>query len=478
MFELLDIAIESAVHSGAKYADARILISKSRNISAKNGEIENFNESERIGIGIRALVGSSWGFYSTFDLSTDSLVNSGKQAFNIAKASSKVSGKDIPFADVPVVQDTYTTPHDENPFRMSSSEQIDLLINSTEEMKKLGSSRSFGRLDFWDTEKWFSSSQGHKIFQNIIESGGGISSLSIGDGETQIRSYPQSFGEYRTGGWEVIKSFDFGQHTARLAEESQRLLVSPQCPEGKMDLILEGSQLALQIHESVGHAIELDRILGWEAAYAGTSHLELNKLNKHRYGSELMNIVADATLPGALATFKYDDEGTPAQRVDIVKEGVWTGVLSGRDSAAIAGVKPGGMVRADGFGRLPMVRMTNVGLLPGNSSLKEIIEATDNGIYMETNRSWSIDDLRLNFQFGCEVGWIVKNGKISDMVKNPTYTGITPKFWGSLDMLADENEWVFWGTPNCGKGQPSQIGHTGHPASPARFRDIRIGVRG
>ena len=162
----------------------------------------------------------------------------------------------------------------------------------------------------------------------------------------------------------------------------------------------------------MGHAIELDRILGWEAAYAGTSHLDLTKLNQHKYGSELMNIVADATLPGALATFKYDDEGTPAQRVDIVKEGIWTGVLSGRDSAAVAGVKPGGMVRADGFGRLPMVRMTNVGLLPGTSSLDEIIQSTEDGVYMETNRSWSIDDLRLNFQFGCEVGWLVKTEKL------------------------------------------------------------------
>ena len=478
MFEYLELAIDSAVNSGAKYSDARILISKSRNIAAKNGEVENYNESEKIGIGIRALVGSSWGFYSTYDLSKPSLTNAGIRAFQIAKASSMVSGDDLPFADVPVVEDSYTTPHDQNPFSISSTDQVDLLLRSTEQMKKLGSSRASGRLDFWDTEKWFASSQGHKIYQNIIESGGGISSLAVGDGETQIRSYPQSFGEYRTGGWEVIKSFEFENHTERLAEESQRLLVAPQCPEGTMDLILEGSQLALQIHESVGHAIELDRILGWEAAYAGTSHLDLTKLNQHKYGSELMNIVADATLPGALATFKYDDEGTPAQRVDIVKEGIWTGVLSGRDSAAVAGVKPGGMVRADGFGRLPMVRMTNVGLLPGTSSLEEIIQSTEDGVYMETNRSWSIDDLRLNFQFGCEVGWLVKNGKIIDMVKNPTYTGITPQFWGNMDMLAGEEEWVFWGTPNCGKGQPSQVGHTGHPASPARFKDTRIGVRG
>ena len=228
----------------------------------------------------------------------------------------------------------------------------------------------------------------------------------------------------------------------------------------------------------MGHAIELDRILGWEAAFAGTSFLDLGELGRFRYGSELMNVVADATIPGALATFGYDDEGTAAQRVDIVRDGVWVGVLSGRDSAHLAGLPPGGMVRADGFNRLPMVRMTNVGLLPGDSSLEEIIASTRSGVLMSTNRSWSIDDKRLNFQFGCELGWEVSDGKLGRMVRNPTYTGITPRFWGSLDMLAGPEEWRPWGTPNCGKGQPIQIGHTGHPASPARFRGVRVGVLG
>ena len=193
-----------------------------------------------------------------------------------------------------------------------------------------------------------------------------------------------------------------------------------------------------------------------------------------------MNIVADATLPGALGTFGFDDEGTPAQRVDIVKDGVWVGVLSGRDSAHIAGLPPGGMVRSDGFARIPMVRMTNVGLLPGTSTLDDMIAATDDGIYMETNRSWSIDDKRLNFQFGCEIGREIKNGTLGRMVRNPTYTGITPQFWGSLDMLGGgaPGEWIFWGTPNCGKGQPEQVGHTGHPSVPARFKAVRVGVRG
>jgi len=164
--------------------------------------------------------------------------------------------------------------------------------------------------------------------------------------------------------------------------------------------------------------------------------------------------------------------------VDIVKDGTWVGVLSGRDSSAIAGLPPGGMVRGDGYNRLPMVRMTNVGLLPGDSSLEEIIADTKDGIYMSTNRSWSIDDKRLNFQFGTEVGWEVKDGKLGKMVRNPTYTGITPQFWGTMDRLAGGDEWVHWGTPNCGKGEPIQVGHTGHSAAPARFSKVRVGVRG
>jgi TldD protein len=254
------------------------------------------------------------------------------------------------------------------------------------------------------------------------------------------------------------------------------LLSAPVCPEGTTTLILGSEQMALQIHESVGHAIELDRILGWEAAFAGTSWLDLTKLGSLRYGSELMNIVIDPTIPGALGSFGFDDEGTPAAARHAVSDGQWVGVLAGRDSAAVAGLDYGGSVRADGWARLPMVRMTNVGLQPGPHRLEEMIAATDDGIMMDLNRSWSIDDKRLNFQFGCEIGWEIKNGKLGRMLKNPTYTGIGPRFWQSMDML--DSDVVAWGTPNCGKGQPGQIGHTGHPAAAARFTDVRVGVRG
>jgi TldD protein len=305
-----------------------------------------------------------------------------------------------------------------------------------------------------------------------------MSATAIGDSETQRRSYPGIRGQYGTRGWELVRELDLLGNAARVGEEAVALLSAPACPEETTDLILGGEQMALQIHESVGHATELDRILGWEAAFAGTSWLDLEQLGRLRFGSELMTITADATLPGALGSFGYDDEGTPARRVDIVSEGVWVGVLSGRDSAAVAGVPAGGMVRGDGYDRLPMVRMTNIGLLPGNNSLEEMIASTEHGVYMDTNRSWSIDDRRLNFQFGCEIGWEVRDGVLGRMVRNPTYTGISPQFWGAMDMLGNESEWVFWGTPNCGKGQPVQVGHTGHPAVPARFRGVHVGVRG
>ena len=245
-----------------------------------------------------------------------------------------------------------------------------------------------------------------------------------------------------------------------------------------MDLILSGNQMALQIHESVGHAVELDRILGWEAALAGTSWLDPTEMGRLGFGSPLMNVTADATIPGAVGSFGFDDEGTPAQRVDIVREGRWVGVLSGRDSAPLIGLDSGGMVRGDGYNGLPMVRMTNIGLLPGDSSLEDMVAATDDGILMDTNRSWSIDDRRLNFQFGCELAWEIKHGARVRLLKNPTYTGISPQFWGSMDMIGNRSEWTAWGLVDCGKGQPVQVGHTGHPAVPARFRSVRVGVRG
>jgi TldD protein len=479
MFDYARAAVEAALAAGASYADARVVIRREERLAAQNGELESVANALEAGVGVRALVGSSWGFAATSELTDAAAKQAGGEATATAKASALVAGAGLQLADVPVVEDRYETPHAEDPFAVPLDEKVAVVVGATRTMHAVeGVAVATAQLMFWDTDKWFVSSQGHRIHQHLVESGGGMDATAVGERETQRRSYPQSFGHVAAGGYEVIRQMDLPGHAQATAEEAVQLLTADDCPAGELDVILESSQLALQIHESVGHAIELDRILGWEAAFAGTSFLELDQLGSLRYGSELMNITADATIPGALATFGYDDEGTPAQRVPIVDHGTWVGVLSGRDSAHLAGLEPGGMVRADGFNRMPMVRMTNVGLLPGDSSLEEIVSETKHGVLMATNRSWSIDDKRLNFQFGCEIGWEIVDGKRTRMVKNPTYTGITPIFWGSLDLLAGEDEWVPWGVPNCGKGQPLQIGHTGHPASPGRFRNVRVGVKG
>jgi TldD protein len=187
-------------------------------------------------------------------------------------------------------------------------------------------------------------------------------------------------------------------------------------------------------------------------------------------------MTADATIPGGLGTFGYDDEGVPAQSAPIVRDGMFCGYLTSRETAASLGQRSNGAMRADGWSRIPLIRMTNVSLEPGTWTLEDMIADTEDGIYMETNRSWSIDDKRLNFQFGTEIGREIKNGKLGDLIKNPTYTGITPRFWGSCDAIANRDHWVVWGTPNCGKGQPEQVAHTGHGASPARFRNVQVGL--
>ena len=470
--------MEAATQAGATYADARAVTGRTERLNAHNAVVEDVATSYEAGVGVRALIGSSWGFFAVEGFDPSEARRAGRAAADIARASAKVPGADVHLAEVAAAQSRYETPYEEDPFAVPLGEKAELLVVATTELAKPDAVVvANANLAFWDTEVWFVSSQGHEIDQHIVKSGGGMSAMAAGGTETHIRSYPQSFGQFETGGYEVVRDFGFEVHAERVAGEAVALLAADQCPDGRRALILDGSQVALQIHESVGHAIELDRILGWEAAFAGTSFLELSQLGSLRYGSDLMNITADATLPGALGTFGFDDEGTPAQRVDIVRDGIWVGVLSGRDSAAIAGVPAGGMVRADGYNRLPMVRMTNVGLLPGEGTLGDIIADTEDGVYMATNRSWSIDDKRLNFQFGCEIAWEVKDGELGRLLKNPTYTGITPQFWGSMDRLAGETEWIHWGTPNCGKGQPMQVGHTGHSASPARFANTRIGVR-
>ncbi len=479
MDDLALAAVEAALAAGATYADARALTARSETMTARDGALERCDRTSSAGVGVRALIGSSWGFVSAPDLSPAAARAAGTRAAAVARASAMVGGPPLRLARQPAVRARWESVVVDDPFAVSLAEKGDLLEGVTRAMKDGGADIAEASSRAWWTHKVFASSEGSLIEQVITECGAAMSATAVGEHETQRRSYPGIRGQYGTRGWELVRELDLPGNAPRIAAEARALLSADACPSlDATDLILGSEQMALQIHESVGHATELDRILGWEASFAGTSWLDLAQLGSLRFGSDLMTITADATLPGALGSFGYDDEGTPARPVDIVRNGTWVGVLSGRDSAAVAGLISGGAVRAAAYDRLPMVRMTNIGLLPGTDSLDAMIAATDDGILMDTNRSWSIDDRRLNFQFGCEIGWEIKGGRRGRLLRNPTYTGISPRFWGSMDMLGGRDEWTFWGTPNCGKGQPVQIGHTGHPAVPARFRGVRVGVRG
>ncbi|MEU8659413.1 TldD/PmbA family protein [Actinoplanes philippinensis] len=475
-FDEAGAAVQAALDAGARYADARVMVRRSETMSARDGDVEDLGFDESAGLGVRALVGSGWGFYAVPDLAEGSARAAGRRAAQIAAASAAVPGLPADLVPADPITASWASDCVIDPLGVPLSDKGDLLVRATEVAKAAGADVAEANYAVWDTRKWFVSSEGHRIEQHIRECGAGVTAIAIGDGEVQRRSWPSHRGQFGTRGWELVEEIDLVGNAPRMAEEARALLTAPLCPSGETTLVLGGEQLALQIHESVGHAIELDRILGWEAAFAGTSWLDLSRLGSLRYGSELMNITIDPTFPGALGSFGFDDEGTPAVKRHAVRDGLWVGVLAGRDSAAIAGLDYAGSVRSDGWSRLPMVRMTNVGLEPGPHTLDEIIAATDDGVFMDVNRSWSIDDRRLNFQFGCEIGYEIKNGKLGRMLRNPTYTGIGPRFWQSMDMLSSET--VAWGTPNCGKGQPGQIGHTGHPAAPARFTNVRVGVRG
>jgi TldD protein len=331
-------------------------------------------------------------------------------------------------------------------------------------------------------EQWFFSSEGSDIHQTKITTGAGYVAYSFAGSEIQKRSYPNSFGgQWQNKGYELINELKLVENARRIGEEAVALHKADQCPQGVFDIILESSQLGLQIHESVGHPIELDRVLGMEANFAGTSFLTLEKLRNLKYGSELVNVVADARQehgPG-LGTFAFDDEGVPAQCTPIISNGLFTGYLSSRETAALIGLqRSGGTLRAESWNRLPMIRMTNISILPGEKplTLEQLIASTDHGILFQTNRSWSIDDKRYNFQFGCEIGWEIAGGKRGRMLKNPSYSGITTEFWNSMDAICSRDEWTLWGTPNCGKGQPQQVMGTGHGSAPARFRSIKVGT--
>lgn len=478
--ELLRIALSAANTTGVRYAAVRLYTRhRFEHLAVKNGVAESLTNSEESGIGVRVLREKGWGFASTTSLSSREVKEVGIRADRMARLAEE-TGYPIPFTlekKLPK-NGSYVTKVKEDPFLVPVEEKLQLLVEAE---RALHTSRAVkvGKAEYtaWQEEKHFLSTEGASYRSRITHVGAAITATSVRGSEMQRRSYPTSFGgDFAQRGFEFVRGMDLPAHAERVGKESVSLLDAPAAPSGTMNMVLASDQLALQVHESVGHATELDRVLAYEAGYAGTSFVRFDDVGVLRYGSPEMNIVADATLPGALGTFGWDDEGVPAQRTDLVKAGRHVGFLSSRETAARAGLKgSGGTMRGDGPLRMPLIRMTNVNLLPGDRTPEELFEEAREGIYLETNVSWSIDDKRLNFQFGCEVGRRIQGGKLGGLVRNPIYSGMTPAFWGSLAALGKKETWHMWGLPNCGKGQPGQAMHVGHGAPMGLFTDVRMG---
>ena len=470
------VVLDMLKSSGVSYGDVRTVFTVEEEVKVKNGAVEDVSYSEDLGFGVRVLVDGYWGFSSSFRMTVEDAERVVKEAVDVARSSGAVKGKRVQLSKEEIYQDTYRTPYEIDPFSISLEDKINLLVRTDEILRKEKLvTLSLLVLRFIKTHQIFASTEGAIIEQEFVESGGGYTAYSLKDGDLQSRSYPAAHGgNYFKAGYEVINEMDFPGNAKRVVEELKQLLNAKPAPQEEMDLILGTNQMALQIHESVGHAVELDRVLGFEASYAGTSFLSTDMLGKLRYGSPLMNIYTDSITPRGLGTFGYDDEGVKAQKRYIVEEGILVGFETSRETAPLIGETSTGNMRADGWSRIPLIRMTNLSLEPGNKTLDEMISEVKRGILMDTNRSWSIDQKRLNFQFGTEIGWLIENGKITEVVKNPVYTGITPQFWGSLDAIADESHWQLWGIPNCGKGEPGQTAHVAHGSSPCRFRKVSI----
>ncbi len=480
MKDLASRVLNMAQTRGAWYADVRVVRRQYQNIIVKNGKVETLEQNESQGFGVRVIVDGAWGFASSSRMEwadADRVVN---LAIAIARASALTRRRELRLGPPESHRDSFRSTYQFDPFMVSMSDKINLLLKADQEMRRMSKPGvnliTSGELAFVRENKTFASTEGAEIDQEIVESGCEIQALATNDaGEVQTRTYP--WGRHQmTRGFEFVVEQDLVGNAPRIAEEAIQLLTADSCPSyDATTIILSGNQVALQVHESCGHPIELDRVLGSEASYAGTSFLTPDKLNNFYYGSELVNITADATIPGGLGTFGYDDEGVLAQRADIVKNGRFVGYMTSRETCQDLGLgRSNGTMRASSWNRIPLIRMTNVSLLPGTWKLDDLIADTEDGILFDTNRSWSIDDRRLNFQFGTEMGWEIKGGKKTRMLKNPIYTGITPNFWRSCDAICNQDHWVVWGVPNCGKGQPPQTMHTGHGAAPARFRNVRV----
>jgi TldD protein len=476
----LVVELVASAEGRCPYAEARYVRRIDEDLAVRNGAVDRAGRLVSEGIGVRVRIGGAWGFAATPDVTRAGAERALQRAIAIAAAQPSAPGR--PRLPEPPAQGHWESPCETDPTTLSLDTKLAPLFAADAALREHGGTQlvvTSAAATVTHLTQAFASTEGSAYTQTRTETGAGIQAIAAVAGEVQTRTYPGTHGVLvRQAGWEHVHDLDLTGHAPRVASEAIALCTAPQCPQTTTSLVLGAEQLAYQVHESIGHALELDRIQLGEAAYAGTSWVRTEDLGTLRYGSDQLTISADGTIHGGLGTFGWDDEGTAGRRVLLVEDGMLRSALSDRESAAVAGLPAStGCARASGFDRQPVVRMTNVSLEPGEAgTLQDLLADTGEGIYCETNRSWSIDDRRLNFQFATEIAYEIKDGELGRLLRNPSYHGVTPEFWAKLDAVCGPEEWSLWGVTNCGKAEPGQTMAVSHGAAPARFRDVEVGV--
>jgi TldD protein len=466
----------STIDNRAEYGDARLVEAEELRSYHQLGLDPDERLEKSVGIGVRVLVDGSWGFAAAPLTDAGAPARTAERAIAVARAGAGTGPRAV-LPPRPPARGRYQTEVGQDPFAVPAAER-DALLAAT--IAAAASSHGVVSVQAGVNAKrqhrHFASTEGSLQHQHLMETGGGLIAVAAAGDEVQRRSYPNSFHNDTGGsGWEFVVSLDLVGNAARVGEEAVALLTAPVAPPGISDLVIGAQQVSLQIHESAGHALELDRILGDERNFAGTSFIKPDDVGRLQYGSPAVSITSDPTVAGTRGSFGWDDEGTPARRVGLIQQGIIRHTLSNRDSAARAGLEVTGAARADGWAYLPVCFSTHVFLEPGAGTLDELLDRLGDGYYIEDNRSWSIDNRRLNFQFGTEVAYEVRRGRKGRLLRNFSYGGITPQFWNSVEAVAGPEEFRAFGYP-CGKGEPKQWGFLSHGASPLLARGIRTGV--
>ncbi len=475
--ELVKRALAAATAAGASYADVRVVRHRSERIGTREDRVEYVGYGEEYGVGVRAIANGAWGFAASPLVTAAEAERVARDAVAIAKANAIALKTPVTLAPVPANVDVWQTPLTKDPFKIPLEDKAELLLAINREAMKVRGVK-FVTARYTGVSEWklLASTDGAYLEQELVRLGPSYSVTAVDDKRGQFESRDHDLPP-RQAGWEYVEQAPLVADARQIAEQAVEKLAAPSVAPGKRDLILDPTNLWLTIHESIGHPTELDRALGYEANFAGTSFATPDKRGKLRIGAPILTFYADKTTPGGLATCGYDDDGVATQRWNLVDKGIFVGYQTTRDQAGWIGETASrGTSYADSYAAVPFQRMPNVSLAPGakERSVDDLVAATDDGILIVGNGSWSIDHQRLNFQFGGQAFWEIKHGKRARMLRDVAYQANTIEFWNSCDLIGGPKSWWMGGTLNDGKGEPSQNNPVSHGCPPARFRKVSI----